>query len=411
MAQKQTLVCTGFEHGAQTVGTGKALRGASGNYAVQSSYVITGNYSLRLQPTDSAVAWVQLHQDGPLGWPIGGASVRLRFRGSLPSTDLVVLLETGQISVPTGYGFAFHAASGGIRPFWYDSASATFTYGTPSGAISADVDYRIEWIVDEAPGAAGTVVDLDWFLAAGDGPATAQSRFTFTVSATIGQGLGLFCGNRVGPTSTCDLLVDDVLLLYSAAPASDNPPWPFTGSIAVVGLPPSADGTHANAADFTDNLGNSPPASVWDRLDELPWGDASADHVYQDTVNTASYLEVELAALPSDAVNAAGGTLLGTFTASGAGATRLDVRVVDPVTGTFTRQIAYTNGATSVTWMRVDLLPVAPNELSVAMVDRCVVRAGFSSDVTPFPRCESLMLEVAYQRPPPARWGWGILLS
>jgi hypothetical protein len=402
MTQRQTLICTGFESGGTTVGSNKAFRGASGTWSIQAATDLGGERFLRLQPGASA-AWVQLAQDGPVAWP-GIGALRFRFV-SLPSTDLVIVLETGGIAVPTGWGFAYDAGSGGIRPFVYDSGSGSFSYGSPSAAIQAGTVYRIEFQVVGSMGATGNTGTISWRLAEGDGAGTPQADFAYTWPATTGVGNGLFLGNRAGPSSACTLDIDDVLYMFGSG---DWPSHPI-GPLRVLLLRPNADGTHSNPADFTGSEGSSPPASeAWTYLDEVPWGDSTAnDHVYQDAANAGSYLEVGLTDPPPQASGVLGGAIRCTYSSPTTGTANATV-AAHMADGTGYTQAISLSPQTVVAWGAVQLIRTA--DLTLDAIAGTVLRLGKSTDVDPIIRIHTAGLEVAFGWGA-QRSGWGIILA
>jgi hypothetical protein len=409
MTQRQTLICTGFEHGGTSVGVSpaKAFRSASGTWGIQVAPDLGGDRFLRLQPGASA-AYVQLFQDAATGWP-GVGAFRFRFT-VLPSTDLVIVLETGTVGVPAGWGFRFDAGTGGIRPFAHDGTNFT-AQGAPSAAIQAGVIYRVEFAVTGSMGTSGNAITIDWGLAVEDGPAVAQTAFAFTWPATTGLGSGLFLGNRVGPTSACTLDIDDVLYCYNDG---TRPAYPI-GPLRVIGLVPVAEGADASPADFTDSGGSSPPAAdAWTYVDEVPWGDsATNDHVYQDTANAASWLEVALTDPPAQASDVHGAVLRATYSypsTSVSANARVDAHEPGGTAYVDGLGLGATLAANNVTWIRVGLRRSANADITLPLIAGTVLRIGKSTNVAVPIRVHTAGIEVAFAWGA-QRSGWGIILA
>lgn len=416
MTYRQTIFIESFESGALIVGNNpdKLFEASSGSVTVQSVTKRSGNYALRIYPS-SAVAWVELEADGPTSGDNQGAFY-IRF-ASLPSANCWLLTLVPSAGTGVYRGFAFNASTGYIRPGIHDVGPAPDVeeFGVDGTiTVQTGVWYRIEFRIT---GPTSTTSKVEWTMVAdGGGSGTAMTTFTSsTHSSKTGDSVMMF-GDKWNSVSA-DYFIDDVYAVYS--PGANWPTYPVDDDTRVIALRPSADGTHTNAGDFTDNDANSPPASVYDRLDDDPVTDSiSGDHIYQDTIGTGSYLEMALENTPTDWPSgnyAIAASLLASVSSASVPAGRTFIRLRDTINNSdlIDNDPTIAN-ANAKLWYRDNVAPYLGNQAnnSKAMWDAILLRIGYADDVTPSVLVHDALVQIAYVMTPAitTKYGWGLLL-
>lgn len=239
----------------------------------------TGSYGLNLKATAERTG-VSINGNAT-STPICGAYVRFQ---SLPTADQPIL-SSG--SAAGRVGISYHQSTGKFRTYLTDDAAndygadGTVTvqtgvwYALQFKAISSGTAQVEAYVDDEA---LGTVTE-----------STANP-------AAVPAGIDLMItGGTTFGTSTWDVDFDDCFL-YNAG-ASVYQPFPLP-SWQMEAKFPTGDGTHVNAANFSDEVPNSPPAAVFSRLDDTGASFiAGTDYVWKDTAGASTdYLEVTFTA-------------------------------------------------------------------------------------------------------------------
>jgi len=407
MVQRATIVCTGWESPQATGITDTPVGSAIGTWSVTAAAALSGSYGLRLNPTAERSAIVIETATGASGNYEWIARFKVRY-ATFPNSNYG-LFHVSPVSTPViTCGLEFNSATNCLRPLIRNEATNTDYTGTDGSVLSTNTIYRIDIRLTRPLGLADNTRFLEWYL---DG--VAQTSFTQDAG-----GLGSYTGGcRIGETpdrgntTTADIHVDDLVLLDHSATATE-PAFPI-GPGAVVGLSPASDGTHVNGANFTDNAANSPPASVYDRVDETIGTDVT-DYVYQDTTDAASYLVMNLADTPADwpaGAEAHGASVWMAYNGDANGAATSTVRLYDTVNSSSVQGHLFTSVTAALTHLHDTCMP--HNSLSAnwtkAAWDAFQVRWGESTDITPQIRLQQYLVEVAYPTTPATGdgWGWG----
>lgn len=412
MTYRATEFCEGFEFGATIVGNNpnKPIETSAGTISIQSTTKRSGSYALKVAPANGTATYADFEYQGPVSSDnIGRFYIRF---ATLPDADCWLFVLFQRSGGVVTHGFAYNASTGKIRPGVHDQAATPDVeeFGSDGSiSVSTGVWYRIDFKQTKA----SNVFTIDWQMAVEGASGTAETQFVSgTRSASTGASMVEF-GDFYNTTPDGEFYFDDVVVLAGAG-ATNWPTYPI-GDGRVVRLKPSSDGTHVNSGDFTDDAANSPPASVYDRIDDDPVTDSTAgDHIYQDTIGATSYLEVNLGDTPSDWASgdyAHGASIMLGVSQPSTGVTHFDTVLRDTVNSW---SDTYGGGGSAYTgkfWEKSVYDPYLSSEAnnSKAVWDAMVVRLGYADDVTPNFLVHDLVLQVAY----PAGlggndgWGWG----
>ena len=357
------LKVTGFEHGViSTSGGATGLFSAIAGTGTTADTAVarTGNYSLKV--TDLAGA---NNATLPIGPAAAVAVVRIYVRlEALPAAnvnELLTLDATGGSDLRLG----FQASS---RQFTLRFANAAVTLA--SSTVSAGTWHRVElrFVASTNPRRA------DWQV---DG--VAQTAISATGGGSTVRSI------RLGSTVSADSFVatyDDALI---SATSGDYP----IGDGTVVGLRPDGMGTNNTPGSFRNNDGTAIDANTYLRLDDSPMTSLT-DYVRQQTIGATNYVEVTFANSVEACVVGVSGVLA--YHAAGTPADRGKASIFDGGT-----ERILLNGDMSVTPLtyRVAIVAPAAATWSQSAVNGLRGRLGYSTDVTPNPYWDGLLLEVA----------------
>lgn len=400
------LWCAGFEHGLAAGGTSpqKTFLQIQGAVAIDATSKRSGSYGLHLTPANAALTNATMELDGPTGATIVFGRFYVMFV-TFPDVNSAIFCLRQGAGVRVACGFEFNNATSTLRPYIRDETPNTDAAGADGSALSTGVWYRIDFRITNLT---LTTRRIEWYL-----DDTIQTTFNSGVISSSGDYRQIVFGETTDRgTTTIDgeYYFDDVVAWSDDA--TKTPVFPV-GEGSVLGWTVDVDGTHSTAASFTDNLGNSPPASVYDRLDEIPHVDnVTNDHIYQDTIGAGDYLEVGLST-PSASYGTAR-AMVQRFQSSGsaAGVCSITLKLYDVVNAV--NVLTVDNPVFTVTgawWSQRNVVPASTDTVNFtkAIIDQYVLRIGYSADVTPFPRLHAVMYEAEFV-PVTANEGWEALV-
>lgn len=351
---------TGFEHGAVSATGGGIFSAVTGTGSSADSAVArTGAYSLKV--TDPAAS----ANNASLAVGTGVAVVRVYLRlASLPAADvneLVILDAVAGSDVRLGY-----QASSQALTLRFGSAAAAVASSTVSAGTWHRLAVRLVASSNPRTG--------DWQI---DG--VAQTAISAAEAAsTVGT-------LRLGSTVAADTFTanyDDVLV---SATSGDHPIGPGT----VVGLRPNGMGTSSTPGSFRNDDGTAVDATTYLRIDDSPMT-VLTDYVRQQTIGAGDYIEVTFADTSATCIVGVSG-LLG-YHAAGAAADNGRTSIFDGST----ERVIFSGdmSETALTYRSVVVAP-ATAPWTPAGVNGLKGRIGYSTDVTPNPYWDALLLEVA----------------
>jgi hypothetical protein len=353
---------TGFEHGVvSAVGAGIFSAVAGAGITSDSTVSRTGAYSLKITDPAAAANNASLAFGGP-----GIAVVRIYIRlAALPAANVNELLLVD-------------AAAGNDLRLGYQAASQKLTLRFANAAVT----------VASSTVAAGTWYRLDLRLTASTNPRTASWQIdgvAQTAVTNVAGAASTISALRLGSTVAADTYTanyDDVLI---SATSASYPIGPGT----VVGLRPDGMGTNNNPASFRNDNGTVIDATTYTRLVDSPMT-SLANYVRQQTIGVNDYIEVTFADTAATCVVGVSGVL-----AYHAAGTPVDSGKASIFDGATERILL--SGDMSVTPLTYASAIIAPAAAAwtPGAVNGLKGRIGYSSDVTPNPYWDALLLEVA----------------
>lgn len=354
------VLITGFEHGVVSAAGGAPFSAVAGTGLIPDTAVArTGVYSLGIADPGAGANNASL----PVAAPAAVVRLYLRF-ATLPAANVTELLR-GDI------------ASGNDLQLGYQSGTSRLTVRFGNAAATPA----------STPVSAGTWYRVDLQVVAGTNPRTAAWQIDGVDQPGISRSNGTSTVNtiRLGSTVAADAFdinYDDVMI---SATSGDYP----LGSGTVVALRPAAVGTSAGTGSFRHNDGSTISSTTWQRLDDDPMS-STAEYVRQQTLGTGDYVELTFDQTTTDCVT--GVSALLAYHSAGTAANDGKTSIFD---GSSERIVL--DGDMSVTSLRYVDLIVAPaaSAWTVSAVNALQARIGYSSDVTPNPYWDALLLEVA----------------
>jgi hypothetical protein len=362
------LIVCGAECGP-TVGTAHHWDGSGGTLPViETSVVRTGSRSFLI---DNASGY--LSQTTTTAPNVAVARFYFRVAEFADSGDSHLI----QARSPTGTAVGSVRINSSGQLFTEAGSGAGSDSGTLTSAISLDTWYRLDAKFDFTGGATTDAkldgVDLDQAF---DGGSTLELR-TFRVGVE---------------SSTIKIYYDDIVL--TEGDAGDYP----INAGNVRAYSPDADGTHSfTTGDFkytdTSNIATS-ATDVYTYVDEVPLT-SNTDYVYQAVVNGGGYLEV---AMPTTGLTnsiRAVDAVVRFQTSSGSDANATwRIREGGSETTIFSGTISASSGNLL---HKVMASKPSGGDWTNATLGASTVRYGYSSDISPQPRWQSLLLEVDFR--------------
>ena len=319
-----------------------------------------GSYSLRVAPANAAA-----YATATL--PSSGSTVVVRFAvrlGSLPAGTVNLFSATpGNGAVGSYPILLYEAGTDRFAVRW--GTSGTVVIGTVSPVAGT-------WYVVELRAAVTSTHTLEWRVDGVDQPTASTSQASTTL---VGISLG------TGSTSvTYTANFDDMIISRTAA---DYP----IGNGKVLALAPNGMGTSLNPTYFRDNDGSSIDANSWARVDDVP-ATSTADFVKQTAANGTGYVEFTFANTAETCINAVGAVAAYHSSASGTNVGKTSV-----FNGT-TESIVYSGsmGVTTLGYKRA-VVSAGSGAWTSSLVNALKARVGYSTDSSPNPYWDALLLE------------------
>jgi Tfp pilus assembly protein PilX len=383
-ADNTPIWMTGFEHGA-VPGTATSLFGApsggSGSF-VESTVARTGTYSARVTVPTGTGSTAYFTASSGISW---GTIEVLHFAfqfAALPTADAVVgwIWTNGTTGSPVQATLLYKASSGkwgmALHPggTWSVRTEITGTMGPVAGQWQT-IDIKFQNYVNPAV--------VDWYV---DGVAQPQHTYAWTGSPT-NTGVN-FGQSSLYTTATYTGYYDDIMI----SKTSTDFPLP---DIRINALKPNAMGTHITPGNYQNNDNTAISATSWQRLDEIPLT-STTDWIKQVTNGGGSYIEI---AFEDTAQTCVRGASL--FMGIRSTATQNNNAALNSVTNGFNYTIW--SGASNFTTLRYVQGVTTQNALNPgtgpwtqAIVNGIVARWGFSTDVSPNPYLDGIVLEYAW---------------
>lgn len=373
------FIC-GAECGVGVGGTANAMAGVSGNghwqtmdtgWTVDSTFFAPGG-SKRSYKIVAAAASKQLARTFAVASNFGVVRFKVMWT-TLPSTATLIAWFDGGTSLP---GIRYNGGNLEL----YQKATGSNAVGP---AVVAGRWYTVEmkWDTSANPWLGSWQVD-------------GVPYGNVSAASAAATRTGLLFGNDLSATQT--MYVDDIVCSQTLAD------YPF-GDGVVLGLSPVSDGLHSfTANDFKYNNTTAFAQTVTDvstYVDETI--DNVTDYITQAVIRSTGYVEVRFAGLPFLLPNGKsiaginGLALVGGFHATTTSACTCSLRVVDGTTETAVFALLSPGLTTIVSYYKCYATsPTLSQPWTRLTVNGLLARFGFSTDVTPFPSCDALMLEV-----------------
>jgi hypothetical protein len=383
-ADPKPIWMTGFETGlapmnsTQVVETGTPLINwafGGGDVTFPSSPVRTGTYSMRVHPTPALGAYRSIDKNLALFAPqlVMRFSIQL---AALPTADSDV--------------FSVNFNGGNYLDLYYKQSvgkwALTFTGtgsigGTPviGPTVAAGTWYNFDLrILDANPRTAEWQVD-----------GTAYPTLSSSEAATAGV-IAWFFGHNIGgaPPDTT-IYFDDMM---ASDRSSDYP----LGDVKIAPLLPNGMGTHNTPANFQDNDSTAIDAASYQRVDDVPQT-ALTDYIKQVTAGAATYTELTFQDTTETCIR--GASIAAAVHSASTTANNGAVSAV-------TNGVNYTifSGDLSETTLRYQQSVVSQNAgapgtgpWSQSIINGITARFGMSTDVSPNPYLDAIVLEYGYR--------------
>ena len=382
-ADPRPIWMSGFETGlapldaTQVVTTGTPLINwafGSGDVTFPTSPVRTGTYSMRIHPTPALGAYRSIDKNLQLFAP----TLVMRFSiqlAALPTGDsdlLSVNFNGGK------YLDVYYKQSVGQWAMTFTPAGSIT--GTPvlGPTVTAGIWYNFDLrIVDANPRTAEWQVD-----------GTAYPTLSSSEAATAGV-IAIFVGHNMGTAPDTTMYFDDMMM---SDRSSDFP----LGDVKIAPLLPNGMGTHNTPANFQNDTSTPIDANSYLRVDDVPQTPLT-DYIKEITAGGASYAELTFQDTTQTCIRGASiaaAVHSANTTANNAG--------VNAVTNGFNYTIF--SGDFSETTLRYQQAMVSQNALAPgtgpwtqAIINGITARFGMSTDVSPVPYLDSILLEYGYR--------------
>lgn len=351
------ILIAGFEHGAVSSAGGGLFSGLRGSGVTADAAVKrSGGWSLQIDAS--------ARDYGTLDAPAGVVVARIYLRlAALPSGNvselLIVDLASGS-DLLVGY-----LAS--TQRLTLRFGSGTQVQATTAIAAGAWVRLDLRVTADTDPRQA------EWQVDGVAQPAVSAAESSSSVTSL-----------RLGSNVASDKFVANYDDVVASATAGDYP----IGDGSVLPLRPDGVGVHATPGSFRNDDATAIDSGTPSRLDDDPLT-ATVDYVYQQTIGAGSYVETTFADSAAPCIGGVSGIVA--YRSAGTALNNGKTSVMDG-----TREMIVYQGdmsGTSLTY-RSALLP-RTGGWTTAAVAGLVARIGASTDVTPLPYWDALLLEVS----------------
>jgi Tfp pilus assembly protein PilX len=380
---------TGFEGGSVPMTSSDYFTGTSGTATAgfsqtpDTGVVRTGNYSMKVVSTGSASVFTAQQNQGPGGIPFGQTNVFhwATYITSVPAADLVIaaLVANGNRTLWIYYQQStgtFSIAGNGNAGTW---ASRTVLAGTVSPVSAQWQTFDVKFQEYTNP------LVADWYV-----NGVAQPQFSWATTGTTSETIAQFGQPISTSTAAFTAYYDD--FMFSATPAD----FPL-GDVRISPAKPNAMGTHNTPANFQNNDNSAIDASTPGRLDEIPMPPASnTDYIKQVTAGAATYIEIGFEDTTQTCLKGAS-----MFFGLHAPATQADNVAIKAVSN----GVTYTlwSGSIASTTIKYAQRVGSQNAGSPgvgpwtqAVINGMTARFGFSTDISPNPYLDAIVMEYAW---------------
>lgn len=340
----------------------------------------SGNYGLRIAPSASTVN-IQGTQNAPVatGYMVGRCYINF---DTLPSGDCSLM---SWFTGTTRYRLLFRSSDGILRMEHDTNGVQNEVQDGP--VIAADTWYRFDFLFEGQSEEGGNNRRMAWKIDGVDQPEVGGNN-TYLGGVTFWT-LGCHAN------ATYTLFIDDITSVDntdSVGTAEEDAEvlaaYPL-GAGAVKALRPNGVGTHNTESAFGTSAGTL--ADSWQLLDQDPMN-GTTDYVLQSTLDTNAYLEYTFEDLAATEDPQYVQLYSGLYNNSGIAASDSRVHFIDGATDT--DAIDDAAGTAVISRHNLAGFDVDPADWTVDRVNALKARWGYSSDVTPNPRCASLFYEV-----------------
>jgi hypothetical protein len=356
---------TGFEYGVATPTTSGAglFDVVTGSPTIQGTTKRSGSYALRVYAASAAATNVA--KTISTATLVGSVYFMVHTN---PSAAVRVL--------------RFTTVAGTSPTIYYDPADNTLypyisTAGDKSAALALDTWYRIDFQVVVGPGGTST---LDMQV---DGTAIAQKSFSQTATTVNGIYLGFV------DAVTGEVFYDDVYVSYTGA---DYP----IGAHQVAALSPVADGTHNNTTNTMEDQTGADIGVVtaYNLVNKVPLNSGTATYIRQAVIGTARYAEVTNGTLAGSISSING--VMALLAYQSATTTTNNGKAYLYSGGTLVATIYSGDMSESSLFYKAAIATDPGGNWGTAALAAVRFRVGYSSDVTPNPYWNALMVEYDY---------------
>ena len=334
----------------------------SGNFnsAIDSTVARTGTYSLRENKTLNGMAYAAKN--------FFNANTSLTFAvrlASLPLTDVTSLAYGNALTTPLYLGYQASTQKLALR--WGSNAPLLSANAIQAGSWYA-IDLRIDTSVN--PNTAVWQVDgVDQGTLSHNAAAQPMSEFRF----------GSIVAADVFTANYDDIVHSRSLLDFPLGPVKIRP------------LRPNGMGTHSSPAHFQHEDGSAISASTYARLDESPTNQISEGGVRQVVDSGTSFLELTVDDTSEACVRG-----VQALSAHHKIASQVNVMKTSVFSGT-TERVVHSGDSVGTNVTSQKTVPITPATLpwSPSELNGLVFRIGYSTDTSPQPYWDALLIEYA----------------
>jgi hypothetical protein len=348
---------TGFETG-QTL-----LYQTTINLAMDTTVVRSGSRSGKITKANNAQAYLQ--QSGFTQQTVVGFAIRF---ASLPTADVTSLASLATTGTSLFLGYQTTGQRFTLR--WGTNAAVT-----SSTTVSADTWYYIDLKIDVSvnPNTASWAVD-----------SATQSGVSL---ASAAQSVLNFVFGSKALADVFTAYYDDVVQTTTLA---DYP----IGGVHVLTLSPDGTGTHNTPTDFQNDDGTAISASSYSRINEVPLEPGPitvTTGIKQITTRTTSYLEFTLSDTSASCIKGVQVSMAMHKTASQSN--QMKTSLFDGGT----ERVVYNGDSVGNGLVAYKTATIAPASApwTTTALNGLVMRVGYSSDASPIPFLDGLIVEYA----------------
>ncbi len=348
---------TGMEHGVVATVGGGIFTTVTGAPTADNTTFRNGAYSLRIADTAAGSTINALRTFTGSSVVVARFAVRLN---TLPGVNSNLVY----VDSATDLVFGFDQATQKFR--LTIGASTQLSATTVTAATWYVIDLRYDMRNNPNLG--------DWRI-----NAVAQAQVSLATAATTANGFGL------GSTTNASIYTANYDDIFVADQATAYP----VGDGKIVGLLPNGVGTHSGATNFRNDDGSVINATSWQRLDEVPMNSV-ADYVRQQANSGTSYLEFTLADTTETCIREISAVL------AYHGASNAADNGKGSIFDGSTESIMFSGdmGSNTIRYANVIATP-ASAPWSQTSANALLARVGYSTDTSPNPYWDAIILEVA----------------